>query len=221
MHIENTVSAHDVTQEAPAPTGYEPEMNARASAAKPQPAAGSAKNEPEMSGLAAVDDKCQLLRKQRNLLSDTLARLNGDIERARLKHIGTIRIQAAAAAQTTDELLDLVETQDALFEQQRSMTIHGIKCGFRKARGKVEYDDEAKVVMRIEQVFEDEVGVLIKTTRKPNKSALLKLAAADLKKLGVEVTGAGDETFVSDTATDIDKMVDKMITEASVAQEAA
>ena len=222
MQNANTASAHDVTQEEPRPTGHEPEMNASAPAGKPQPAAGSAENEPEMKrGLAAVDRKCQLLRALRNQLSDALAELNSDIESARLNHIDAIRDLAAAAAQATDELMDLVEGEEALFEQQRSLTIHGIKCGFRKARGKVEYDDEAKVVLRIKQVYQDDIGVLVKSTEKPNKSALLKLPAADLKKLGVEVTGACDETFVSDTATDIDKMVDKMITEASGAPEAA
>lgn len=220
MQIETATSSHDVTQEAP-PTGHEPEMNAPAAVAKPQPAAESGEHEPEMSGGAGIEDKCGLLRKQRDLLSDELARMNAKIERAKMAHIDTIRDLAAAAAQTTDELLDLVEDEDALFEVQRSMTIHGIKCGWRKARGKVEYDDEAKVVMRIEQTFQDDIGVLIKTTRKPNKSALLKLAASDLKRLGVEVSGAGDETFVSDTATDIDKMVDRIINEASGAPEAA
>ena len=166
-------------------------------------------------GLAAIEDKCRLLRQQRNLIGERLAALDADIQAARTRHIDTLRDLAAAARQTTDELMDAVDASAALFEQQRTMTLHQIKFGFRKARGSLAWDDEAKVVSRIKSQFTDEIGVLLRVSEKPNRAALSKLAAGDLKRLGVEIVEADDEVVVSDVASDIDKAVDRFINEQS------
>ena len=168
-------------------------------------------------GMAAIEDKARLLRRQRNLIGRQLAALNEEIAEARGRHLEVLRDLAAAARQTTDELLAECEARDDLFADQRSITLHQLKFGFRKQRDRLEWGDDAQVVLRIKQVFEDEIGVLVRVTEKPHRAALAKLDAADLARIGVRVVELGDEVFVSDVASDVDKAVDKLISEQAAA----
>lgn len=104
-----------------------------------------------------------------------------------------------------------LEESPSLFTSPKTKVLHGIKIGYRKMRGKIGWDNEAAVIARIKQCYDDEAGVLITVTEKPNKDALEKLAAKDLKKLGITVTDPDDQVVIKPVDSDIDKLVNTLI----------
>jgi hypothetical protein len=93
----------------------------------------------------------------------------------------------------------------------RTVILHGIKVGYRKATGKIEFDDAEQVVKLIRKHFPDQFDVLVKVEETPVKKALANLTAAELKKLGIEVSDSGDEVEIRDTASDVDKLVSALL----------
>ncbi len=69
---------------------------------------------------------------------------------------------------------------------------------------------------RIERIYDDEIGTLVRTRKEPNKQALAELPAADLKKLGVTIVDAGDEVVIRPVDGDIDRLVDALMSDEEV-----
>jgi hypothetical protein len=70
------------------------------------------------------------------------------------------------------------------------------------------------VVARIKKHLPEQADVLIKLKETPVKDALAQLSAAELKKLGVTVSEAGDQVVVKPVDSEVDKMVDALMKEA-------
>ena len=140
--------------------------------------------------LAELVEAIEILR--RNALRDNLARL---------------KTRIAELAESRETLQAMLESQPGLFERPRTRTFHGIKVGFTKGRGKVEIPNEDYTVKRIKELYQDDLGVLIQTTEKPIKTALEKLPAAELKKLGVHIADADDQVVIKAADSEIDKLI--------------
>ncbi len=70
------------------------------------------------------------------------------------------------------------------------------------------------MVARIKKHLPEQADVLIKLKETPVKDALAQLSAAELKKLGVTVSEAGDQVVVKPVDSEVDKMVDALMKEA-------
>ena len=125
--------------------------------------------------------------------------------RARLKRLVEVY------SNTRADLKVGIEAAPKLFDKPRTRVMHGIKVGLQKGKGRLEWDDDERVIAKIRQHFTDEIGVLVTTVEKPNKDTLQKLAVEDLKKLGVTVVGANDQVVIKPVAGDIDKLVDALL----------
>lgn len=101
------------------------------------------------------------------------------------------------------------------------MVFHGIKVGFQKEKGKIEWDDVDQVVKLIKKHFPEQADVLIATSEKPVKDALNNLSAAELKKIGVNITSDGDVAFIRPTDSEVDKMVTALLKAATQDEEVA
>ena len=104
-----------------------------------------------------------------------------------------------------------LERAPALFTKPKSRTLHGIKFGYKKQKGKVSFEDGDKVVARIHKLLPELAETLIKTTETPQKDALGNLPASDLKKLGVTVTEDGDVVFIKADDTDGEKLIRSLL----------
>ena len=127
------------------------------------------------------------------------------------KHLPRIRKLTREFKAAGDALTVLIAESPALFVKPRSVILHGIKAGFQKGQGALQWEDDADVVRRIKKLHPDLADVLIKTTEKPVKGALNELSAADLRKLGIEVEETGDVPFVKLADTDIAKMIKALL----------
>ncbi len=110
-----------------------------------------------------------------------------------------------------EDLQKLVAESATQFVKPRSVIMHGIKVGFQKGKGKLEWEDDEQVCKLIRKHQPDLVTVLIKIEETPVKGALNELSAADLRKLGIVVEETGDVPFVKLADTEIAKMVKALL----------
>lgn len=144
------------------------------------------------------------------------------IRTTKKKMLPSIKRAAARAAAAKEQLKTAIEAAPQLFEKPRTRLFHGIKVGITKKKGRVEWDDEAKVIERIERLLpKDQVELLIRTDKSVHKPGVYDLTVADLKRLGITIVGDGDETVVKVADSDIEKMVDALLDDKEISDAAA
>lgn len=168
-----------------------------------------------MSTLNEIESRAKLYADARENLAGIVANLNAGIEALKRQAMPDIKRAIARAATHHDSLRALIEACPELFAKPRSRTLHGIKLGFQKGKGKIEFDDPDQVVRLIKKYFPDQADVLIVTAEKPAKDALNQLTAAELKKLGINVVEGGDAVFIKPADSAVDKLVDALLKEAT------
>lgn len=158
--------------------------------------------------------------KARKALGEEVAALNADIEALKRKRMGTIKTLLARAADFHATLSQAVQASPDLFEKPKTQTFAGIKVGFRKGSGGIDWADDAKVCELIEKHFsKPQAELLIKTTKKPIAKALADLDVADLKKIGCTVEATGEVVFIKPTDSAVDKIVTALLKEATESEE--
>lgn len=177
----------------------------------------NAKKKTTPAALAKIEEQCQRYRE----CHDELFFLVGDLEDAirELKRTAMKDIRAAAAATATHRVLihSMICNAKAEFDSPlpRTRTFHGIKVGYAKQKGAIDFDAEAKVIERIRKMFPEQADVLIKTEESVLKTPLNNLPAADLRKLGVTVENDHDEIVLKPVSGDIEKTVAALLKEAA------
>jgi hypothetical protein len=151
----------------------------------------------------------------RNELSTIIARLQIKQSELMQDALPGIRRCVNSAADKTALLINGVDENRALFDKPKSQVFEGIRFGLRKGSGGISWEDDDQVVALIQKHFaKDEAELLIKTTRKPIKSALNDLDVADLKKIGCTVEGTSEVVFVKPVDTAVDKIVNALLKSA-------
>lgn len=155
----------------------------------------------------------------RSALIAEVSALEIEIRQAKLRRLTAIKERVSDAANAHTALDLAIQESPGLFKKPKSRLLHGIRVGFQKAKGKVEYKDAAFVVALIKKHFtKKKAATLINTTEKPIKDALSKLSGDELKKLGVRLGDDDDKAFIKPADSEIDKMVDALIDGMDAAQ---
>ena len=165
--------------------------------------------------IADIDKLTKDYADARQRLAGTVVDLEDKIESLKRQYLPGIKVQVAIAAEKKLALKNAIEDSKSQFQKPRTIIMHGIKVGFQKGKGKIEWekDAEARIVLLIEKHFPDMTELLIKTTKKPKKKALGGLSVADLKKLGIQVEATGDSIVIEPTDSNIEKLVDRLLKE--------
>jgi len=166
-----------------------------------------------MTTLADLENQCAELSKARLELANALGRYTDDEAEIRDKHMAGIREAAEKVNALTSALELKVQANKNLFEKPKSQTLHGIRCGYAKSKGKIEYLDDATVVKRIREKLPEKATDLISVTEKPIKSAMNDLTRTELSAIGVSLSGGGDAPFVKPADSDLDKTVKALLTD--------
>ncbi|RIX47465.1 MAG: hypothetical protein D3M94_07270 [Rhodocyclales bacterium GT-UBC] len=124
--------------------------------------------------------------------------------------------EAAAHA----DLKALVDGAPQLFKKPRSIAQDGVKCGYRKAEDALDWDSDDQVITRIRAFPElaDMAAVLIRTEESLNVSALQELDAKFRRKIGVRLIEGIDQSFISFSDSDVEKMVKAILADAAKRQ---
>lgn len=177
------------------------------------PALGSTRE--TSATLAQIDT---LARRYADARAAVLARVNelGDeIAALHRRRVGAIKVASAAAADLGAELRALVQRAPQLFTRPKTLTLHGVTIGYRKAIGKVDWDDDEQVIALIRKHLPKQAGTLILTQERPSAEALKALDARDLARIGVRMEATGESVVVKSADSAIDKLVTRILREGS------
>lgn len=165
--------------------------------------------------LAEIDSAAKSHADACQLLADRLGELQTELEAAHRGHMPGIRRALNRAAELEAQLKALIVASPDCFKRPKTLVMHGTKVGFEKSKGKVVIDKPADVVKRIKKLMPEKVDLLIHTKEEPNKEALAKLTAADLKRLGCELTGTTDKPVVRLVGSELEKKVKALLKDAT------
>lgn len=128
------------------------------------------------------------------------------------KYLARIKKLVGDARTAREALANAITESPDLFEKPRTRTLQGVKFGFQKGKGTIEWDAEDAVIKRIRaQLPKDQAELLIRIRESVHKPAVYDLAASDLKRLGIRVVGDGDEVVIKDAAGELDKLVEALM----------
>jgi len=167
-----------------------------------------------MATLNEIDTLAKKYSDARFALTAHVDALNEAVREAKRKHLAAIKRTLAAASEARADLHAALEESADLFVKPRSVVVHGIKVGFQKGKGKIEYDDADQVVKLIRKHYAEQFDALVKTTERPIKEALANLSAAELKRLGITVEETGDVVLIKAVDSDVDKLVTALLKES-------
>ena len=165
--------------------------------------------------LVDIERQAQKFAAARETLAGLVRELTASMEALKADALPAIKRSIDRAAEHHDRLRALIEEAPELFAKPRSQVLHGIKIGYQKSKGKIEFDDSDRVVALIKKHFPDQADVLIATKEKPVKDALANLSGVELKKLGIHVTEGGDVVLIRPVDSAVDKMVDALLKDAT------
>lgn len=148
-------------------------------------------------------------------LADVVSVLLANIEQAKREAMPQLREAVRAHAAAEAELTAAVQADPALFEKPKTQIFSGIKVGFRKAKGKIEIDDEEKTIALIRKHLpEDQAELLIRVSESVDKNAVGPLTVDDLKRVAIRVTNDTDVVVIKPTDSDVEKMVNAFLKDA-------
>lgn len=166
---------------------------------------------------AEFERLAQDLARARQTLKEKITDLETQRQILFRQELPEIRRAASRAAELQEALREAISDHPECFVKPKTMILHGIRFGYQKGKGAMDWDDDEKVVRLIKKHFPDMADVLIKTTEKPVKKALNGLPAADLRRIGITVEETGDEIFIKFTDSEIDKIVNAILSESEEA----
>lgn len=156
----------------------------------------------------AIEVATKFYADARNELSAEMDRLRDRLKVVQAEHRLPLIALLDQAANARTGLQDLLQAHPALFEKPKTKQLHGIKIGFRKLPGAVEFaDDEATVIDRIREQLRGKAKTLVAIKETVRKDALKDLSAAELASIGVSIVDCGEEVVIKAIDTDLDKLI--------------
>jgi hypothetical protein len=146
----------------------------------------------------------------RSSLRDRVTALEDEIMGLKKRVLPAIRRAAETASERQSKLKAAVESNPDHFQRPRTQTLYGIRFGYMKQKGKIDWEDNDVVIKLIKKHFPETFETYIKTVERPSKAALETLSVAELKKIGVETAESSDAVVVKPVDSDVDKLVDAL-----------
>lgn len=172
------------------------------------------------TAIESISKQAEVFAKAHSLLAEKVTALNDGLAALRRSHLPDIRRAVTRATEAQDALHALIDTHPECFTRPKTRVIAGVKLGYGKGKGKITFDDADTVVARIKKHLPEQIDVLICQKETPVKDALAQLSAADLKKLGVTVSDAGEKVVIKPVDSDVGKLVDALLKGAAQESEA-
>jgi arsenate reductase-like glutaredoxin family protein len=160
-----------------------------------------------MATLNEIERITKIYSDRRKALADKVQAAEDEIAAIKRRHLPGIRKAAQNTSESYTALHSIIEEAPELFKKPKTVTLHGIRLGFKKEKGKLEWDNDDRIIKLIKKIRPEDWDAYINVTEKPKKAALEQLTAADLKKIGIQVTEDTEEVFIKSTDSEIDKLV--------------
>ncbi len=168
-----------------------------------------------MTTLADIEALARAYADARRRLADAVAELEEEIRRLRRARLPKLRRLLDTAAEARSRRHAAVESAPELFRRPRTVVFHGIKVGWQKGKGELQWEDGARVVELIRRHLPDRFDELVKTVHRPLRTALAKLSVDQLRKIGVTVIENGDRVIIVAQDGEIEKLIDRLLEDAA------
>lgn len=169
--------------------------------------------------MSLIEGACKRARDARITLQIRAEALQDEIIAAQKRKLPGIRSAVESVAKADAEVLALLQQSPRLFTKPKSVVFHGLRVGYKKSSGAIEFDDAGQVVKLIRKHFPERFDDLVKVKETPIKDALKNLTGAELQKLGIKVHSDGEVVFLADALDGVDKLVKALLKGAEAAQE--
>jgi hypothetical protein len=161
--------------------------------------------------IEAINQRAEIYAKVHALLTEKVTALTAAQDALKREHLPGIKAGVRRAADAEDALRALVAEHPECFIRPKTRVLAGVKVGYQKGKGTLDYDDADAVVARIEKHLPEQADVLIRLKKTPVKDALAQLPAADLRKLGITLAEAGDQVVIKPADSEVDKLVEALL----------
>lgn len=169
---------------------------------------------PTTTPLTEIEELAKALSVARDTLTDRVGSLHEELTTIRNRKLPGIKAAVAATKEAESKLEQAILASPDLFQEPRTIVVHGLRVGFAKGRGKIEWADEATVIAKIEKLFaEEQVKLLVKVEKSVRKKALGALSTDELKRIGCTIRAAGDYVYIEGVADTIEKLITRLLKE--------
>lgn len=155
-----------------------------------------------------IEQKTKVLADAQAVLAARISETEDAIRAIKRRRRAGLKSAAARVAEAMADLQAEINGHRELFREPRSKVFHGWKVGLQKGKGKVRYADKAKTVALIMKHLKSRFEQLVKVEKKPVDSAVRKLPASDLARIGAEVVGTGDYVLIKPMDSEIEKLIE-------------
>lgn len=171
--------------------------------------------------IETIEKRCEALEAKRTTVRERMQAMREEIGAVRKRHMPGIRKAVIAAREARGALYLDVEVSPELFTRPKTRTLHNIRVGWKKQRGRVRFPSMRRSIDLARQKLPKKAGDLIRTKEELDKQAAAKLPVADIQRIGGEVSHDTDVPIVEPTGDDIDRAVDGLIQTDSDIEDAA
>lgn len=161
--------------------------------------------------MSDIERRAKALAEYRERLAALVSTLNAGIEALQREQLPAIRRAVNSVAERHDQLRACIEENPGLFVKPKTVVLHGVKLGYQKGKGSIEFDDAEQLIKLIKKHHPESVDVLIAVKETPVKDALVQLSAQELKRLGVTVEGTSDVVLIKFADSSVDKAVKALL----------
>lgn len=164
-----------------------------------------------MTAMNDIQARAKAYADTRAKLGELVAALNDGLEQLKRDSFPGIRRALERGAERQAELKALLEASPEVFLKPRTVVMHGVRVGFEKGKGRIEFEDADQVVKLIKKHLPDQADVLVATKETPVKKALAQLSVKDLKSIGCTVEDTDDVVVIRPVDGDVDKLVTALL----------
>ena len=169
--------------------------------------------ETEMPAMNEIVDLCRKYARAREALGEVTEEIAAERRRIVRQRLRGLKSRVAEVSAAKEALRAAIQASPELFVKPRTVAVDGVKFGFRKQTGALDIGDEAQAIDRLRKKLPGVADTLVVVRETLDKKGLRKLPAADLAKIGVTIDDPVDEVVIAAAASDIDKLVDALLSD--------
>lgn len=163
--------------------------------------------------LTEIETKTKAYADARASLSATVCEMDSEMKAVKQRFAKRLAKHVGLTKDSKALLVSALEGNKTLFVKPRTYTFDGVKVGFTKSKGKIVITDEANTIKLIRKHLPEQADLLIRSIESPVKDAIDQLLVTDLKRIGCTVKEATDCVVIAEAKSDLDKLINALLTE--------
>lgn len=130
------------------------------------------------------------------------------------RHRSSLDSAAEEEAAANAELQSLLDASPHLFIKPRSLSVNGVRAGFRKQDDTLNWPDDGVVIARIKALIPEQADLLIRSQESLVVDAVANLDSKTLRAIGVSQVSGVDQSYITVGDSDIEKLAKTLIADA-------